>query len=256
MIRLEDVTKTYADGTTAVDNLNLDLRRGEITVLVGPSGCGKTTSLRMINRMVEPTSGRILIDGRDVAERPAAQLRRSIGYVIQHAGLFPHRTVLANVMTVPRLLGWDKGRARTAAMEAIEKVGLTADQSKRYPMQLSGGQQQRVGVARALASGPDIMLMDEPFSAVDPLVREDLQTQLRQLQADLGITVALVTHDMDEALVLGDRIAVLQQGGRLAQFATPSEILAHPANDFVGRFVGGVMNKYERYHALREAGEE
>ena len=254
MIRFESVTKTYADGTRAVDDLSLAVPRGQITVLVGPSGCGKTTSLRMINRMVEPTSGQILIDGEDVAARPAAQLRRSIGYVIQHAGLFPHWTVLGNVMTVPRLLGWDKARARVAAMEAIEKVGLTHDQARRYPAQLSGGQQQRVGVARALASGPDIILMDEPFSAVDPLVRTDLQQQLKQLQEELGITVVLVTHDIDEALILGDQIAVMRQG-RLAQLATPAEILADPADDFVARFVGGVMDKYERYHALKESGE-
>ena len=254
MIRFEDVSKTYADGTTAVDDLSLEVPRGQITVLVGPSGCGKTTTLKMINRMVEPTSGQILIDGEDVAARPAAQLRRSIGYVIQHAGLFPHRTVLGNVMTVPRLLGWDKARAQAAAMEAIEKVGLTPDQARRYPAQLSGGQQQRVGVARALASGPDIVLMDEPFSAVDPLVRTDLQQQLKQLQEELGITVVLVTHDIDEALILGDQIAVMRQG-RLAQLATPAEILADPADDFVARFVGGVMDKYERYHALKESGE-
>ncbi|MFK5633469.1 MULTISPECIES: ABC transporter ATP-binding protein [unclassified Ornithinimicrobium] len=246
MIRFESVTKRYADGTTAVDNLSLEVPRGGITVLVGPSGCGKTTSLRMINRMVEPTSGRILLDGDDVSERPAAQLRRSIGYVIQHAGLFPHRTVLANVMTVPRLLGWDRGRARTAAMEALEKVGLTADQARRYPAQLSGGQQQRVGVARALASGPELVLMDEPFSAVDPIVRGDLQEEVRRLQRELGITVVLVTHDIDEALTLGDQVAVMRHGGHLAQFAPPAELLAEPEDDFVAGFVG----KDRGYRAL------
>ncbi len=238
MIRFESVSKRYADGTVAVDDLSLEVARGGITVLVGPSGCGKTTSLRMINRMVEPSAGRVLLDGEDVSARPAAQLRRSIGYVIQHAGLFPHRTVLANVMTVPRLLGWDRARARTAAVEALEKVGLTADQARRYPAQLSGGQQQRVGVARALASGPEVVLMDEPFSAVDPIVRGELQEEVRRLQRELGITVVLVTHDIDEALTLGDHVAVLREGGHLAQFATPADLLAEPADDFVASFVG------------------
>ncbi|WP_298888705.1 ABC transporter ATP-binding protein [uncultured Serinicoccus sp.] len=238
MIRFESVTKRYPDGTTAVDDLSLEVPRGGITVFVGPSGCGKTTSLRMINRMVEPTEGRILINDEDVADRKPARLRRSIGYVIQHAGLFPHRTVLANVMTVPTLIGWDKGRARTAAMEAIEKVGLTADQASRYPAQLSGGQQQRVGVARALASDPEVVLMDEPFSAVDPLVRTDLQNEVRRLQRELGITVVLVTHDIDEAISLGDHVAVMRQGGHLAQLASPGELLTEPADDFVASFVG------------------
>lgn len=238
MIRFEGVTKTYADGTAAVADLHLEAPRGAITVLVGPSGCGKTTSLRMVNRMVEPTAGRILVDGRPVHDQPAAQLRRSIGYVIQHAGLFPHRTVLANVMTVPRLLGWDRGRARAAAHEALEKVGLPAEYARRYPAQLSGGQQQRVGVARALASGPEVVLMDEPFSAVDPIVRGELQQEVRRLQRDLGITVMLVTHDIDEALLLGDLVAVMRQGGQLAQLAPPAELLAHPADDFVASFVG------------------
>lgn len=246
MIRFESVTKRYADGTVAVDDLTLEVPQGGITVFVGPSGCGKTTSLRMINRMVEPTGGRILINGEDVAARKPAQLRRSIGYVIQHAGLFPHRTVLANVMTVPKLIGWDTARARTAAMEAIEKVGLTPAQATRYPGQLSGGQQQRVGVARALASDPDVVLMDEPFSAVDPLVRGDLQAEVRRLQQELGLTAVLVTHDIDEALLLGDHIAVLRQGGKLAQLATPAELLAEPADDFVASFVG----KDRGYRAL------
>ncbi|MGD8200565.1 ABC transporter ATP-binding protein [Ornithinimicrobium sp. W1679] len=246
MIRFEDVTKRYAEGTVAVDGLDLEVPRGGITVLVGPSGCGKTTSLRMINRMVEPTSGRILLEGEDIAERPAAQLRRHIGYVIQHAGLFPHRTVLANIMTVPRLLGWDRAKSRRAAMEAIEKVGLTEDQARRYPAQLSGGQQQRVGVARALAGDPQLVLMDEPFSAVDPIVRGDLQAEVRRLQKDLGITIVMVTHDIDEALTLGDQIAVMRYGGHLAQFAPPSELLATPADDFVADFVG----KDRGYRAL------
>ena len=245
MIRFDGVTKRYGQ-TVAVDHLELEVEQGGITCFVGPSGCGKTTSLRMINRMVEPTEGRILIDDQDIAERNPAHLRRSIGYVIQHAGLFPHRTVLANVMTVPRLLGWDRARARAAAMTAIEKVGLTADQARRYPAQLSGGQQQRVGVARALASDPEVVLMDEPFSAVDPLVRADLQQEVRRLQRELGITIVLVTHDIDEALLLGDRVAVMRQGGRLAQLASPAELLASPADEFVAGFVG----KDRGYRAL------
>ena len=245
MIRFDGVTKRYGE-TVAVDHLTLEAPEGQITCFVGPSGCGKTTSLRMINRMVEPTEGRILIGDEDVSRRNPAHLRRSNGYVIQHAGLFPHRTVLGNVMTVPRLLGWDRGRARQAALTAIEKVGLTADQARRFPMQLSGGQQQRVGVARALASDPQVVLMDEPFSAVDPLVRADLQEEMRRLQRELGITIVLVTHDIDEALLLGDRVAVMRQGGRLAQLATPAELLAHPADDFVADFVG----KDRGYRAL------
>ena len=245
MIRFDGVTKSYGE-TVAVDNLSLEVATGGITCFVGPSGCGKTTSLRMINRMVEPTHGRILIDDEDISRGNPAQLRRSIGYVIQHAGLFPHRTVLGNVMTVPRLLGWDRARAREAAMTAIEKVGLTADQARRYPAQLSGGQQQRVGVARALASDPQVVLMDEPFSAVDPLVRADLQEEVRRLQRELGITIVLVTHDIDEALLLGDTVAVMREGGRLAQLAGPAELLAHPADDFVAGFVG----KDRGYRAL------
>ncbi|GAA5159431.1 ABC transporter ATP-binding protein [Ornithinimicrobium tianjinense] len=255
MIRFDSVTKRYPDGTDAVRDLTFEVPRGGITVLVGPSGCGKTTTLRMVNRMVEPTSGTITIDGQDIAARPAAELRRSIGYVIQHAGLFPHRTVLANVMTVPRLLGWDTARARTAALEAVERVGLTQEQARRYPSQLSGGQQQRVGVARALASGPELVLMDEPFSAVDPLVRADLQEEVRRLQRDLGITVVLVTHDIDEALTLGDTVAVMRDGG-IAQLGTPTELLAAPADDFVERFVGSVVARYERYRDLSQAAEQ
>jgi len=238
MIRLEGVTKQYAEGSPAVDNLTLQAGTGEITVLVGPSGCGKTTSLRMINRMIEPTSGRILIDGQDTAQVPAAKLRRDIGYVIQHAGLFPHRTVLHNVMTVPRLNGWSRARAETRAHEVLDLVGLPGDFASRYPAQLSGGQQQRVGVARALASDPSVMLMDEPFSAVDPIAREGLQDDILRLQAELGTTIVLVTHDIDEAIKLGHRVAVLRQGGLLAQFSSPADLLAHPADDFVADFVG------------------
>ncbi|GAA2568405.1 ATP-binding cassette domain-containing protein [Winogradskya consettensis] len=238
MITFEDVVKVYPGGSTAVDHLSLELPTGKTTVLVGPSGCGKTTSLRMINRMVRPTSGRVLIDGRDVAEQDEALLRRGIGYVIQHAGLFPHRTVLDNVATVPMLLGCTRKQARTDALGLLERVGLSAEFAKRYPAQLSGGQQQRVGVARALAADPPIMVMDEPFSAVDPVVREGLHREFLRLQKDLGKTIAMVTHDIDEAIKLGDVVAIFRQGGRLAQVGTPREVLANPADDFVAEFVG------------------
>jgi len=238
MITFDDIVKVYPGGSTAVDHLSLELPTGKITVLVGPSGCGKTTSLRMINRMVTPTSGRILIDGRDVAEQDEAVLRRGMGYVIQHAGLFPHRTVLDNVATVPMLLGSTRRQARAAALELLERVGLTAEFAGRYPAQLSGGQQQRVGVARALAADPPIMLMDEPFSAVDPVVREGLHREFLRLQQDLGKTIAMVTHDIDEAIKLGDLVAVFREGGHLAQFGTPRELLEEPVDEFVAGFVG------------------
>lgn len=238
MIRFESVTKRYPDGTVAVDALDLVAETGKITVLVGPSGCGKTTSLRMINRMIEPTSGRIWLDDRDTASIKSDQLRRGIGYVIQHAGLFPHRTVLDNITTVPRLLGTDRREARARALELLERVGLPAAFAGRYPAQLSGGQQQRVGVARALAADPPVMLMDEPFSAVDPVVRGQLQDEFLRLQQDLRKTIVLVTHDIDEAIRLGDHVAVLRVGGRLAQLATPGELLASPADSFVAGFVG------------------
>jgi osmoprotectant transport system ATP-binding protein len=238
VIRFESVTKQYPDGTVAVDGLSLEAPTGKITVFVGPSGCGKTTSLRMINRMIDPTSGRILLDDKDVATTNPAELRRGIGYVIQHAGLFPHRTVLDNVATVPLLLGTDKKKARRRAMELLEQVGLPEQMAKRYPAQLSGGQQQRVGVARALAADPPVMLMDEPFSAVDPVVREQLQNEFLRLQSELGKTIAFVTHDIDEAIKLGDLVAVMRVGGKLAQFATPAELLSRPADAFVAGFVG------------------
>ena len=219
MIRFDRATKRYPDGTTAVDELDLEAPSGQITVLVGPSGCGKTTSLRMINRMIEPTSGTIWLDETDTASMPAHELRRQIGYVIQHAGLFPHRTIVDNIATVPLLLGTDKKQARSRAMELIERVGLDPAFAKRYPAQLSGGQQQRVGVARALAADPPVMLMDEPFSAVDPVVREQLQEEFLRLQDELGKTIVFVTHDIDEAIKLGDQVAVLRVGGTLAQLA-------------------------------------
>jgi osmoprotectant transport system ATP-binding protein len=238
VIRFDQVGKKYPDGTVAVESLSLEAPSGQITVFVGPSGCGKTTSLRMINRMIEPTSGRIMLDDRDTAAFDKAELRRGIGYVIQHAGLFPHRTVVDNVATVPLLLGTDKKTARAGAMELLERVGLPSAFAQRYPAQLSGGQQQRVGVARALAADPPVMLMDEPFSAVDPVVRAQLQDEFLRLQAELGKTIVFVTHDIDEAVKLGDQVAVLRVGGNLAQLATPAELLNTPADDFVAGFVG------------------
>ncbi|MEO7448606.1 MAG: ABC transporter ATP-binding protein [Humibacillus sp.] len=262
MIRFEGVTKRYGNaasddgdegsavvdgggkrngqggGAIAVDHLTLEAPTGQITVLVGPSGCGKTTTLRMVNRMITPTSGTISVDGKDTASMDVAELRRGIGYVIQHAGLFPHRTVLDNVMTVPRLLGAGKRETRARAMELIERVGLDPAMAKRYPAQLSGGQQQRVGVARALAADPPVMLMDEPFSAVDPVVREQLQNEFLRLQSELGKTILFVTHDIDEAVKLGDQVAVLRVGGVLAQLAPPAKLLADPVDDFVAGFVG------------------
>ena len=238
MIRFAQVVKRYADGTVAVDNLSLEAPTGQITILLGPSGCGKTTSLRMINRMIEPTGGRLFIDEQDVTTSDPAKLRRGIGYVIQHAGLFPHRKVVDNVATVPMLLGQSKTQARSRAREMLELVGLPGVFADRYPVQLSGGQQQRVGVARALAADPPVMLMDEPFSAVDPVVREQLQDEFLRLQQELGKTIVFVTHDIDEAMKLGDQIAVMQVGGKLAQIAEPAYLLAHPIDDFVADFIG------------------
>ncbi|HSO91601.1 MAG TPA: ATP-binding cassette domain-containing protein [Arthrobacter sp.] len=238
MIEFQNVTKRYQGGQAAVDGLTMSIDKGAITVFVGPSGCGKTTSLRMINRMVEPTSGTLTVDGRDVTAVPAAQLRRSMGYVMQSSGLMPHRSVLDNIATVPRLNGVSKAEARKRAQELLDVVGLASVLGKRYPSQLSGGQQQRVGVARALAADPPVLLMDEPFSAVDPVVRDELQQELLRLQRDLAKTIVFVTHDIDEATVLGDKVAVFGLGGSLAQYATPEEILRAPANDFVASFVG------------------
>jgi osmoprotectant transport system ATP-binding protein len=221
-----------------VHGLTLDAPSHQITVFVGPSGCGKTTSLRMVNRMIEPTEGRICIDDRDVSTVEPAELRRGIGYVIQQAALFPNKTVLDNVATVPRLLGQTRRAARRGATELLERVGLPEELAKRYPAQLSGGQQQRVGVARALAADPPIMLMDEPFSAVDPVVREQLQNEFLRLQSDLGKTIIFVTHDIDEAIKLGDNIAVMRIGGALAQFGPPADLLANPADAFLAGLVG------------------
>jgi osmoprotectant transport system ATP-binding protein len=239
----EHVTKRYpgtaADHGGAVEDLSLEVPAGKICVLVGPSGCGKTTSLKMVNRLVEPTSGRVLVGDVDIMTRDVIELRRSIGYVIQQVGLFPHQTIGDNVATVPRLLGWPKGRLRERTDELLTVVGLDAATYRdRYPNQLSGGERQRVGVARALAADPPIMLMDEPFGAVDPIVRERLQNEFLRLQEDIAKTIIFVTHDIDEAIKMGDLVAVMQVGGHLAQFGPPAEILANPANDFVARFVG------------------
>jgi osmoprotectant transport system ATP-binding protein len=246
MITFDNVSKVYPDGTVAVDKLTITAENGKITTLVGPSGCGKTTSMRMINRLIEPTSGTITLDGVDTQSLDRVALRRRIGYVIQNAGLFPHRTVVDNVAALPRLLGGGKKQTRSAAMELLERVGLDAKYAKRYPWQLSGGQQQRVGVARALATDPPFLLMDEPFSAVDPIVRSQLQDEFLRLQADISKTIVMVTHDIDEALKLGDQVVVLRQGGTLAQAATPAELLAAPSDAFVADFVGSARG----YRAL------
>ncbi|MEA5456785.1 ATP-binding cassette domain-containing protein [Sinomonas sp. JGH33] len=234
----ESVSKRYADGTVGVDSIGLECEAGKVTVFVGPSGCGKTTTLRMINRMISPTSGRILISGRDAADLEEASLRRGIGYVIQNAGLFPHRTVADNIATVPVLQGIRRRTARLAAAELMERVGLDPALGRKYPYQLSGGQQQRVGVARALAADPPVLLMDEPFSAVDPVVRHDLQNELLRLQREIGKTIVFVTHDMDEAIRLADRIVVFQRGGTIAQSDTPERLLTEPASAFVRDFTG------------------
>ena len=238
MITFDHVSKRYGDETLAVDDLTLSCADGEITVLVGPSGCGKTTSLRMINRLVDATTGVISIDGKDVRSSDPPILRRSIGYVIQQGGLFPHRTVIDNIATVPRLLGTSRVEARTQAAALLALVGLPESMAARYPHQLSGGQQQRVGVARALAGDPPVLLMDEPFSAIDPVVRAELQQDLLDIQAKVHKTVVFVTHDIDEAVKLGDRIAVMRTGGKLVQFDTPERVLADPATKFVESFLG------------------
>jgi osmoprotectant transport system ATP-binding protein len=239
VIRLESVTKRYADGTVAVHELSLDIADGETCVLVGPSGCGKTTTMKMINRLVEPSGGRITVDGLDVLSADPVDLRRGMGYVIQQVGLFPHQNVATNVATVPRLLGWDRKRIDGRVEELLTLVGLDpARFARRYPHQLSGGQRQRVGVARALAADPPILLMDEPFGAIDPITRDRLQGEFARLQDELHKTVVFVTHDVDEAVRLGDRIAILAEGGRLEQYASPADVLGAPATPFVADFVG------------------
>jgi osmoprotectant transport system ATP-binding protein len=239
-ILLENVTKRYAgQSAAAVDDVTLEIPAGEIVMLVGPSGCGKTTTMKMINRLIEPTSGRIYIGDEDVTDRDADDLRRHIGYVIQGAGLFPHYTVAENIAIVPRLLGWKKDRIAARVDELLDLVNLDPEQYRdRYPRELSGGQQQRVGVARALAADPPVLLMDEPFGAVDPITRQRLQDELLRLQEELRKTIVFVTHDFDEAVKLGDRIAILDVGSEIVQYDTPEAILAAPANDFVEGFVG------------------
>ena len=265
-IEFSQVTKRYG-ANTVVNNLTLSIPAGETTVFVGSSGCGKTTTLRMINRMVEPQEGTITIGGQNIADQDPYKLRRSIGYVMQSGGLLPHRTVLENVMTVPLLNGTPKPQAKERALALLGTVGLDASLAQRYPAQLSGGQAQRVGVARALAADASILLMDEPFSAVDPIVRTELQEELLRLQGELHKTIVFVTHDIDEALFLGDNIAVFAPGGKLAQYGAPEEILTNPANDFVESFVSqsvgallpaDVMRQVryirrERYRRTREA---
>ncbi|MBV8720121.1 MAG: ABC transporter ATP-binding protein [Chloroflexi bacterium] len=251
-VEFRNVSKQYGPQGAVVD-LSLLVPAGDICVLVGPSGCGKTTSLKMVNRLVEPSSGQVLIDGQDIMKIDVTALRRGIGYVIQQIGLFPHQTVAENIGTVPRLLGWPRARIQQRTEELLDLIGLDpARVRNRYPAQLSGGERQRVGVARAMAAEPPVMLMDEPFGAVDPIVRERLQNEFLRLHRTLGTTVLFVTHDIDEAIKMGTRVAVMQQGGHLAQYAPPTELLAHPASDFVSRFVG-VDRGLKRLSLLRVA---
>ena len=239
MIELSHVAKVYPGSTVpAVTDLSLTVGEGEIAVLVGPSGCGKTTTLKMVNRLIEPTGGSIMVAGTDVMEVKASELRRHIGYVIQQIGLLPHRTIAENIATVPKLLGWDSSRIEARVAELIDLVDLEPEMLDRYPDELSGGQRQRVGVARALAADPPVMLMDEPFGAVDPIVRARLQDQFLALQERVHKTIVMVTHDIDEAIKLGDKIAILNVGGVLEQYAAPMDILRDPASDFVMDFLG------------------
>ena len=252
MIEFRGVSKTFPDGTEAVHEFSLVLPARKTTVFVGSSGCGKTTLLRMINRMVDPTSGTVEIDGEDVARRKPVQLRRSIGYVMQNSGLMPHFTVVDNIATVPVLQGRTRRDARSRALELMATVGLDTALANRYPSQLSGGQQQRVGVARGLAADPNILLMDEPFGAVDPIVRAELQQELLRLQDEFDKTIVFVTHDIDEAFLLGDQVAILQVGGRIAQVGSPSALIEAPANEFVASFIGAEAGK-RALHAKRTA---
>ncbi|QYG91307.1 betaine/proline/choline family ABC transporter ATP-binding protein [Iamia sp. SCSIO 61187] len=255
MIRLDGVSKTYPGSSVpAVESLTLDIPRGEVLVLVGPSGCGKSTTLRLINRMIEPTAGRIVFDGRDVTRVNADHLRRSIGYVIQQVGLFPHRTIADNVATVPRMLGWDRARTKARVDELLDMVGLDPTQFRdRFPKELSGGQAQRVGVARALGADPPVLLMDEPFGAIDPITRDRLQNEFLRLQGELKKTIVFVTHDIDEAIKMGDRIAILGDRSRIAQLDTPQRILSLPIDDFVEDFIGsGATLKGLNFERVRD----
>ncbi|HVL84062.1 MAG TPA: betaine/proline/choline family ABC transporter ATP-binding protein [Pseudonocardia sp.] len=239
-IRLEQLTKHFpGQAQPAVEALDLEIPEGEIVIFVGPSGCGKTTTMKLINRLIEPTSGRIILDGEDVTKVDPDKLRRRIGYVIQQIGLFPHQTIAQNIATVPRLLGWDAGRIAKRVDELLETVGMDpAAYRDRYPKQLSGGQRQRIGVARAMSADPDVMLMDEPFGAIDPITRDRLQNEFLRLQAEIKKTIVFVTHDIDEAIKMGDRIAILRDRSRIAQYDTPERILVNPADEFVADFIG------------------
>ncbi|GAB2476311.1 ABC transporter ATP-binding protein [Jatrophihabitans fulvus] len=238
-LEFKNVKKQYPGAPSpAIEDLSFTVPAGEVCVLVGPSGCGKTTAMRMVNRMISISGGDILIDGKGVKDRNQTDLRREIGYVIQNVGLFPHLNIINNIGTVPRLLGWDKKRIQQRSEELLELIGLPQEMGKRYPSQLSGGQRQRVGVARALAADPPLMLMDEPFGAIDPINRDNLQNQFLRLQSEIRKTIVFVTHDIDEAIKMGDRIAILKEGGELVQYDTPDAILANPINEFVAQFVG------------------